>query len=137
MATGAATRIRITFWETATLLSLPASSASNWPATGRISSTGESEATVLCEPFILKVGETEEKWEEWRERIDDCRRIVRQLAEEYNAVFVPLQEAFDKASSGMDAAYWLLDGVHPTAVGHELIAREWLSIVQNSPLAIR
>ncbi|MDQ0058915.1 hypothetical protein J2T14_001076 [Paenibacillus harenae] len=105
MATGAATRIRITFWETATLLSLPASSASNWPATGRISSTGESAATVLCEPFILKVWETEEKWEEWRERIDDCRRIIRQLAEEYIAVFVPLQEAFDKASSGMDAAY--------------------------------
>lgn len=23
--------------------------------------------------------------------------------------------------------YWLKDGVHPTAAGHELIAREWLN----------
>jgi lysophospholipase L1-like esterase len=59
------------------------------------------------------------------------------LAEDYDAVFVPLQDAFDKASSGMDAAYWIWDGVHPTALGNELIAREWLSIVQNSPLAVR
>ena len=50
------------------------------------------------------------------ERIDYYGRIVRQLAEEYDAVFVPLQEAFDKASSGMDATYWIWDGVHPTAV---------------------
>jgi lysophospholipase L1-like esterase len=96
-----------------------------------------SAGLVLCEPFILKAGVTEEKWEEWRKRIDDYGRIVRQLAEEYDAVFVPLQAAFEQASSGMEADYWIWDGVHPTAVGHELIAREWLSIVQNSPLAIR
>lgn len=96
-----------------------------------------SAGLVLCEPFILKVGITEEKWDEWRKRIDDYRRIVHQLAEDYDAVFVPLQDAFDKVSSGMDAAYWIWDGVHPTAVGHKLIALEWLSIVQNSPLAIR
>ncbi|WP_397376157.1 hypothetical protein [Paenibacillus sp. sptzw28] len=45
-----------------------------------------SAGLVLCEPFILKVGATEEKWEDWRKRIDDYRRIVCQLAEDYDAV---------------------------------------------------
>jgi phospholipase/lecithinase/hemolysin len=67
----------------------------------------------------------------------DCSRIVRSLAEEYEAVFVPLQTPFDRAAAAMDAEYGLWDGVHPTLAGHELAAREWLSAVQNSPLAIR
>ena len=33
-----------------------------------------------------------------------------------------LDELAKKASS----AYWLFDGVHPTAMGHELIKREWI-----------
>jgi lysophospholipase L1-like esterase len=92
---------------------------------------------VICEPFVLKTGVTAEKWELWRNRLDDYSGIARRLSQEFNAVYVPLQAGFDKAASGTDAAYWLWDGVHPTAAGHELIAREWLSVVQNSPLAIR
>lgn len=92
---------------------------------------------VICEPFALNTGCTAEKWELWQKQLDEYSSIARRLSEEFNAVFVPLQAAFDKAASGTDAAYWLWDGVHPTAAGHELIAREWLSVVQNSPLAIR
>lgn len=92
---------------------------------------------VICEPFALNTGCTAEKWELWQKQLDEYSGIARRLSEEFNAVFVPLQAAFDKAASGTEAAYWLWDGVHPTAAGHELIAREWLSVVQNSPLAIR
>lgn len=42
----------------------------------------------------------------------------------------------DEACQRADASYWLWDGVHPTAAGHELIARQWLSVVLNSKLAI-
>lgn len=92
---------------------------------------------VLCEPFVLEVGPVKEKWALWRERIAEYQRIVKQLAEEFGAVHVPLQDAFDQACERAAAAYWLWDGVHPTAAGHHLIAERWLSVVQASKLAIR
>lgn len=73
---------------------------------------------VLAEPFILKVGATEDGWQEWRERTDAYGKIVRELAVQYGAQFVPLQAAFDAATERAEAGYWLWDGVHPTAAGH-------------------
>lgn len=91
---------------------------------------------ILMEPFILKTGATVELWDTWQERIGQYQNLVRELASEFGAVWVPLQQTFNDALEQADAAYWLWDGVHPTAAGHELIARQWLSVVQNSPLAI-
>jgi len=91
---------------------------------------------VLCEPFVLKTGGTEQHWERWRQIIDEYGRVVRQLAHDYDALLVPLQKAFDDAAARTGADYWIWDGIHPTTAGHRLIAREWLNVVQNSPLAI-
>lgn len=82
---------------------------------------------VLCEPFILEVGATAEDWAGWSRKLGEYRETVRQLSGEFGAVHVPLQDAFDRAASRTDAAYWLWDGVHPTAAGHALIAGEWLA----------
>ncbi|MEV5029300.1 SGNH/GDSL hydrolase family protein [Paenibacillus sp. LPE1-1-1.1] len=84
---------------------------------------------VLCEPFILNTGAPSQNWPAWSERITAYRQTVRQLSEQFGAVFVPLQAAFDEACSRADAAYWLWDGVHPTSAGHELIAKQWLQAV--------
>ncbi|MDO7907121.1 SGNH/GDSL hydrolase family protein [Paenibacillus sp. JX-17] len=92
---------------------------------------------VLCEPFILRTGATEEKWEQWQERVGQYQEATKALAAEFGAVFVPLQDALNQAEERAEAAYWLWDGVHPTAAGHELIAGRWLEVVQGSPLAIR
>lgn len=89
---------------------------------------------VLCEPFILKKGPTEERWEEWRAKLDEYGAITRGLAREFGAAFVPLQEAFDQAVSRAPAEYWLWDGVHPTAAGHQLIAGAWLETVRGAKL---
>ncbi|MCU6709943.1 SGNH/GDSL hydrolase family protein [Paenibacillus sp. J5C_2022] len=89
---------------------------------------------VLCEPFLLNTGL--DRWEERKRQIEHYQRTVRRLAEQFQAVFVPLQEAFNNACTRADAAYWIWDGVHPTAAGHDLIAREWLNAVQNSSLRI-
>ncbi|CAI6083563.1 Acetylxylan esterase [Paenibacillus sp. JJ-100] len=91
---------------------------------------------VLIEPFILKTGATLEKWEAWEKRMTEYQHQVREMAEHFGAVWVPMQNTFNAALEQADAAYWLWDGVHPTAAGHELIARQWLSVVQQSPLAI-
>ena len=38
----------------------------------------------------------------------------------------PLQERFQQLQAQCAPGYWLADGVHPTAMGHELIARAWM-----------
>ena len=30
-----------------------------------------------------------------------------------------------------EASYWLADGVHPTAMGHQIIADEWVKIFEE------
>jgi lysophospholipase L1-like esterase len=89
---------------------------------------------VLCEPFILNTGATAEKWTEWKRLVGRYQDTVRQLAEEFGAVLVPLQDAFNAATQKADAAYWIWDGVHPTAAGHDLIAQRWLEVVERSGL---
>ncbi len=54
------------------------------------------------------------------------QKIVRRLAAEFGAVFVPLQAAFDEAMTLREPQYWIWDGTHPTEAGHALIAREFL-----------
>ncbi|MNP22735.1 GDSL-like Lipase/Acylhydrolase [compost metagenome] len=89
---------------------------------------------ILCEPFILRTGAPAEQWEAWEKRITHYQNVVRELAQQFHAVHVPLQEAFNEATTRADAAYWLWDGVHPTAAGHDLLAKEWLKHVEKSGL---
>ncbi|WP_373230466.1 SGNH/GDSL hydrolase family protein [Cohnella sp.] len=89
-----------------------------------------STRLVLCEPFILNTGAPAENWDKWNELLNTYQRTVRKLAEDFDAVFVPIQKAFNQACNHADPSYWLWDGVHPTAAGHELIARQWLSAVK-------
>ncbi len=58
-------------------------------------------------------------------------KIVRRLAEEFDAVFVPLQEKFDEAMKVREPKYWIWDGTHPTEAGHALIAREFLKATKD------
>jgi lysophospholipase L1-like esterase len=55
---------------------------------------------------------------------------VRDLAARFDATFVPLQDPFNRACRRAAAEHWALDGIHPSAAGHELIARAWLQAVQ-------
>lgn len=91
---------------------------------------------VLCEPFILPGGHTDYDWAAWNAAARACGAAVRRLADEFGAVFVPLQDAFDAACELAPAAYWIWDGVHPTTAGHGLLARRWLDTVQASAAAI-
>jgi lysophospholipase L1-like esterase len=86
---------------------------------------------VLCEPFILPVGIVKEKPNLWNTEIQKRQPIVKHLAEKYNAVYVPLQDAFNKATLKAPADHWIWDGVHPMPAGHELMAREWIKAVNK------
>ena len=82
---------------------------------------------ILCEPFVLPVPEDRKAW---REDLDPKIHVVRQLAREFNAIYIPLDGIFAAASVKREPAFWAADGVHPTSAGHALIAMEWLKAIE-------
>ncbi len=84
---------------------------------------------ILCEPFVLPVGRVKEKWEAYSTEIKLRQQVVKKISEDFDAVFIPFQDAFNKALSKAPAEYWIWDGIHPMPAGHELMAREWLKEV--------
>ena len=87
---------------------------------------------VLLEPFAYPELQNVSSSPEIRRVIMRSeQKIVRRLAEEFDAVFVPLQEVFDEALKLREPKYWLWDGTHPTEAGHALIAREFLKVTKH------
>ena len=81
---------------------------------------------ILCEPFLLRqVGISEELVPFVLSRA----QVVRRLAAEYDAIFVPFQASMDQAVETTPVDYWTYDGVHPSAAGHALMAQFWLQTV--------
>ncbi len=82
---------------------------------------------VLCEPFILEF-EGSAPDVAWRDEIDRRRAVVRKLAGEFDAVFVPFQQVVsDGARAAGNPALVLGDGVHPTLTGHQMMADAWIA----------
>lgn len=81
---------------------------------------------IMLEPFVLPVSP---EVAGFREDLDPKIAAVRSLAEEFDAILVPLDGLFAQAISRQAPSYWSEDGVHPTAAGHELIAEAWLGAV--------
>ena len=77
---------------------------------------------ILLEPFLLNFGFVTQVWvDEMIER----QQIVKKIAADYGAVFVPLQDAINKAAeAARNPELVLRDGVHPSLFGHQLIADE-------------
>ena len=83
---------------------------------------------VLCEPFCL---ESELVTAPWLEEVAARGQIVKKLAAEFNAAFVPLQKALEAAAAKADDNLRILrDGVHPTLAGAQIIADQWLKNVE-------
>ncbi|MBQ4515627.1 MAG: SGNH/GDSL hydrolase family protein [Clostridia bacterium] len=81
---------------------------------------------MILEPFVLKSTATEEEWDTFRTETEKRAQAAKRVAEKHNLVFVPLQEKFDEMAAKQPEPYWTWEGVHPSAAGHELIARKWL-----------
>lgn len=82
---------------------------------------------ILMEPFVLP---TPEDRLNWRSDLDPKIQVVRRLAEEFEALLVPLDGLFAGAVSQADPTYWAPDGVHPSAAGHALMAEAWLRAIK-------
>ena len=93
---------------------------------------------MLLEPFVLPGSatcDTEEfpdKYRQFSERVKINAETTKRVAAKYSVPFVPLQNKFDEACKAAEPSYWLVDGVHPSACGHEIIKREWLRTFAES-----
>ena len=83
---------------------------------------------VLLEPFVLQFGAVQKGW---LPEIKARQKVVRQIAKDYRAVFVPLQKPLNDALKLAPQEYWLRDGVHPTTAGHRLIQKEWMKAAKD------
>ncbi|MBT3201445.1 MAG: SGNH/GDSL hydrolase family protein [Phycisphaerales bacterium] len=81
---------------------------------------------IIMEPFVLPVSPYIESF---REDLDPKIEASRALAEEFGAVYIPLDAMFAQACSIHKPTFWSEDGVHPTEAGHHLIAKAWMGAV--------
>lgn len=86
----------------------------------------------ILEPFVLKASATEKSWSIFRRETEMRAESAKAVAEKFGLTFIPLQEKFDEAEKKAEASYWLGDGVHPTAAGHELIAKELSAALEKA-----
>ncbi len=85
---------------------------------------------VIMEPFVLYALADRRAW---REDLDPKIQCVRNLAEEFADVYIPLDGLLAKdVITGIPTGDIAADGVHPTAYGHGLIARYWLEYVPGA-----
>ncbi|MBE7091077.1 MAG: lysophospholipase [Clostridiales bacterium] len=85
---------------------------------------------MLLEPFVLKGSATEARFNEFTE-VYEYAKAVKEIAKEFGATFVPLQEKLTAASEKFGVEPYLYDGVHPHIAGAKLIAEEWLSAFEK------
>ncbi|HEY2643210.1 MAG TPA: SGNH/GDSL hydrolase family protein [Galbitalea sp.] len=88
-----------------------------------LADVGGASRVILIEPFVVPVTEDQQRW---HEDLDPKRAIVAKLAAEFAAGFVRLQALMDVASATHGTAALAADGVHPTELGHRVIADAWL-----------
>jgi lysophospholipase L1-like esterase len=97
----------------------------------QVKATNPDITLVLCEPFTLPYVSLKEQQTSMQADVMLRQDVVKKLAVDYNAVFVPFQDVFNKALERAPEKYWIWDNVHPTVAGHELLAREWLKCVSK------
>lgn len=79
---------------------------------------------VLMEPFLIPISKDQHRW---REDLDPKIHAVRHLAREFKAVLLPTDRVMTDAAERLGPAAVADDGVHPTPVGHRLLADTWLA----------
>ncbi|MDE5987495.1 MAG: SGNH/GDSL hydrolase family protein [Prevotella sp.] len=82
---------------------------------------------ILCTPFVAdagKIGRAED-FSKRKTLISRCSQVVRKIASDTGAVLLDYEEMFDTLTRN-NPSYWIWDGIHPTAAGHQRMADMWL-----------
>jgi acyl-CoA thioesterase-1 len=81
---------------------------------------------VLCEPFLLEV---RDEMNSWREDLDPKIAVVHKMAAEFGAKLVPFDQHFKAKAKELPMVELADDGIHPSKVGHQIMADLWLRTV--------
>lgn len=88
-----------------------------------------SAQIVIMEPFLLHYPITRK---EWRPDLDLRRAIIERLAEEFAVDYIRLDSLLNEQAARVgEQTLTGKDGVHPTLAGHRIIAKAWVSAVEN------
>ena len=86
---------------------------------------------ILGEPFLLPGTNNDGNWKAWESAVTELQAMTARLAERHHAAIVHYQQAFDEALHRGSITYWIWDGIHPTFIGHQLMADEWQRVYAN------
>ncbi|MCX5208081.1 GDSL-type esterase/lipase family protein [Kitasatospora sp. NBC_00240] len=85
---------------------------------------------VLIEPFVVPV--IPQQWA-WREDLDPRIHAVRRLAAEFDARLLAADGLLNQAARAAGGPEAIADdGVHPTPLGHRVLADAWADLVLGS-----
>eukprot|EP01089_Gocevia_fonbrunei_P001907 TRINITY_DN11849_c0_g1_i1.p1 TRINITY_DN11849_c0_g1~~TRINITY_DN11849_c0_g1_i1.p1 ORF type:complete len:226 (+),score=36.92 TRINITY_DN11849_c0_g1_i1:24-701(+) len=83
---------------------------------------------IIIEPF--GVNNVQHVDDSWYPEFTKYQQVAKEIAEEYQAIFLPCQQVFDSALKQNKGDYWTKDGIHTTMAGANLIAEAWLNLIQ-------
>lgn len=83
---------------------------------------------VIGEPYAVNGVKAVD--DSWFPDFNEYRAAAKDIAESYDAVFIPYQSVFEKAEKQAPGSYWTLDGVHPSLAGAQLMAHAWMEAVK-------
>lgn len=86
---------------------------------------------VLLEPFVLEGTSTLENFDLFEKQVTLTAQACRRVAQKYEIPLVSLQKPLAAFAQQTSNDYVLIDGVHPTYAGHELISRELYSVLKQ------
>jgi lysophospholipase L1-like esterase len=81
---------------------------------------------ILADPYLIEPDRTAP----WRAASDAYVTAVAGLAEEFDALHVQTQWAFDAALESTSSQDWAGDQVHPNLPGHALIAEAFMRVLE-------
>ena len=103
----------------------------------RIKTDLPNAGILLIEPFVFTGSATcntedyPNHFETFKNGVEKNVIITGKIASKYNLPLIKLQEQFNKLLNKAPSDVWLMDGVHPTAAGHRMIANEWINSFKN------
>lgn len=86
---------------------------------------------MLLEPFVCPGKATQDQYEWFRQEVLLRAEAVKELAQEHDLVFVPLQADLDALIPQATEKFWLHDGVHPTVFFHQYMANKWVETFER------
>ena len=86
---------------------------------------------MILEPFLLKGTATEASWERFKSDTKMMAEAAKRVAEKNSLPFISLYNEFFELEKIAPSSFWLTDGVHPTAGGHEFIKTKWIEAFEN------